>query len=220
MKTKLQLDHLKRDVDRLQNLYGNPKLNAIYGAGCIRNPKLLFLFMNPTARNVSSFSEWDGLRAPWLGTKNIWKLLYSLKILDDATFQRIQESSIDIWTKNFAFNLYDELNKKSVYITNLAKCTQDDARALKNGIFKEYLENTLEEIYTINPVSIISFGNQVSSILLGKKIQVSNYKKSEKEILNLKDRKFNIYPVYYPVGQGMRNINKAISRIKSIVNRY
>ena len=171
MKTKLQLDHLKKDADRLQNLYGNPKLNAIYGTGCVQNPKLLFLFMNPTARNISSFPEWDGLRAPWLGTKNIWKLLYSLKILDDTIFQKTQEGPRDIWTKDFAFNLYNELSKKSVYITNLAKCTQDDARSLKDKIFEAYLLITLEEIYAINPVMVISFGNQVSSILLGKKIR-------------------------------------------------
>ncbi len=137
--------------------------------------------------------------------------------MDDTTFQKTQESSKDIWTKDFVFNLYGELSKKSVYITNLAKCTQDDARALKDKVFEAYLLNTFEEIYAINPVKIISFGNQVSSILLGKKIQVSNYKKNEKEILNLKNKTFNIYPVYYPVGQGMRNINKTISRIKSIL---
>ena len=128
MKVKSQLNHLKKDVDKLQRLHGNPKLNAIYGAGCVRNPKILFLFMNPTARNISSFPDWKGLRAPWIGTKNIWKLLNSLKILNDQLFEVIQNGSGDIWTYSFAFAVYDELNKKSVYITNLAKCTQDDAR--------------------------------------------------------------------------------------------
>lgn len=218
MKAKLQLDHLKKDVDKLQKLHGNPKLKAIYGAGRIRNPKILFLFMNPTARNISSFPDWKGLRAPWIGTKNIWKLLNSLEILNNKFFEIIQNGSSDIWTYNFAFAVYDELNKKSVYITNLAKCTQDDARGLKDKVFREYLVNTLEEIYTINPSKIISFGNQVSSILLNKKIQVSDYDGNKKEILKLKDKIFDIYPVYYPVGQGMRNINKAINRISSVID--
>ena len=217
MKVKLQLNHLKKDVDKLQRLHGNPKLNAIYGAGCVRNPKILFLFMNPTARNISSFPDWKGLRAPWIGTKNIWKLLNSLKILNDQLFEVIQDGSGDIWTYSFAFAVYDELNKKSVYITNLAKCTQDDARGLKDKIFREYLVNTLEEIYEINPSKIISFGNQVSSILLNKKVQVSDYQGNKKETLELKDKIFNIYPVYYPIGQGMRNINKAINRINSVI---
>jgi len=78
--------------------------------------------------------------------------------------------------------------------------------------------NTLEEIYEIDPEIIISFGNQVSSILLDKKITVSNYKKLERENLVIKDKQFEVYPCYYPVGQGMRNIKKAINRIKIILN--
>lgn len=217
MEVKLQLDHLKKDVDKLQKLHGNPKLSAIYGAGCIREPKILFLFMNPTAKNISSSPDWKGLKAPWIGTKNIWKLFNSLGIINNLIFEKIQNGSSDIWNYDFAFSVYDELNKKSVYVTNLAKCTQDDARALKNKIFKDYLENTLEEICAINPLKIISFGNQVSSILLNKKIQVSNYKGNKKEILKLKNKIFDVFPVYYPIGQGMRNIDKSISRINSII---
>ncbi len=214
----LQIDYLKKDVDELQKLYGNPKLNAIYGAGCIHKPKILFLFMNPTAKNISSIPDWEGLRAPWIGTKNIWKLFNSLDIIDDLIFRKIQSDLNNTWTYNFAFSVYDTLNKKSIYVTNLAKCTQDDARSLKDKVFKDYLENTLAEIYAVNPLRIISFGNQVSSILLNKKIQVSNYKNQEKEILKLKNKTYDVFPTYYPVGQGMRNIDKSISRISSIIN--
>ncbi len=219
MKSKLQLDYLKKDVDRLQKMYGNPKLNAIYGTGCIYNPKILFLFINPTAKNISSSPTWRGLKAPWIGTKNIWKLFNSLGIINDLIFEKIQSGSNDTWTYDFAFSVYGELNKKSVYVTNLAKCTQDDARALKNKIFKDYLKNTLEEICAINPSKIISFGNQASSILLSKNIKVSDYDKDSKETLRLRERIFDVYPVYYPIGQGMRNINKAINRINYIISK-
>lgn len=218
MKTGLQIDYLKKDVDELQKLYGNPELNAIYGAGCIHKPKILFLFMNPTAKNISSIPDWKGLRAPWIGTKNIWKLFNSLNIIDDLIFGKIKNDLNNTWTYGFAFSVYDALNKKSVYVTNLAKCTQDDARSLKDKVFKDYLENTLTEIYAVNPLRIISFGNQVSSILLNKKIKVSNYKNKEKEILKLKNKTYDVFPAYYPVGQGMRNIDKSISRISSIIN--
>jgi len=214
---KLQIEYLKKDVDKLQKLYGNPELKSIYGAGCISSPKILFLFMNPTARNISALPNWKGIRAQWIGTKNIWKLFYALNILAYDTFCEIQENGCEIWTEEFAENIYDSLNKKSVYVTNLAKCTQDDARALKNGVFKAYLENTKEEICAVNPTKIISFGNQVSSILLSQNIKVSEYKKQEKEIVNIKGRTFDVYPVYYPIGQGLRNIHKAIRRIKNIM---
>jgi len=57
MQSKLQLEHLKKDVDQLQKVYGNSKLHAVYGAGCINHPKVLLLFMNPTATNISAFSD-------------------------------------------------------------------------------------------------------------------------------------------------------------------
>jgi len=214
---ELQVEHLKKGIDKLQKIYGNAELKSIYGAGRIFSPEILFLFMNPTARNISSLPNWRGIRAPWIGTKNIWKLFYALDILSSDTFRAIQENGREIWTEEFAENIYDSLNKKSIYVTNLAKCTQDDARALKDEVFKVYLKNTKEEIYTVNPTKIISFGNQVSSILLSQNIKVSEYKKQEKEVININGKIFDVYPVYYPVGQGLRNIHKAICRIKDIL---
>ncbi len=133
-------------------------------------------------------------------------------------FDKTQNQDKYIWSEQFALNLYNELRKKSLYITNLAKCTQTDARVLKNDVFRNYLKNTLEEIYLVNPAHIVSFGNQVSSILLNKNIKVSEYEDKNAEKLTIKDKNFNVYPVYYPVGQGMRNMGKAIERIKNIAS--
>ncbi|MFA6428399.1 MAG: uracil-DNA glycosylase family protein [Candidatus Buchananbacteria bacterium] len=214
---KLQLEHLKPEVDKLQKHYGSTKHYAIYGAGCLKNPQNLFLFMNPTAKNYSAVFSWQGLRAPWIGTKNIWKMFFALGFLEKDIFDSTQNNNRAAWNEKFVNVLYSSLSKKSIYITNLAKCTQIDARALKNEVFRNYLRNTLEEIYLINPDHIISFGNQVSSILLNKNIKVSEYQETNSEILTIKDKKFKVYPVYYPVGQGMRNMPKAIKRIKAIV---
>lgn len=214
---KLQIERLKEEVDELQKKYGSSDHHAIYGAGCIQNPKFLFLFMNPTARNLSAALTWEGIRAPWIGTKNIWKMFLALGFLREDIFNKIQKGDKGVWSEKFALNLYSDLSKKSLYVTNLAKCTQTDARALKNDVFINYLQNTLEEIYLLNPAHIISFGNQVSSILLNKNIKVSEYEKGGFEALNIRDKKFKVYPTYYPVGQGMRNMEKAIKRVRRIV---
>jgi hypothetical protein len=50
--------------------------------------------------------------------------------------------------------------------------------------------------------------------LLGKNISVSNYTKNEKEHIN----GYDIYPTYYPVGQGRRNMPLALERIKRILD--
>ena len=108
--------------------------------------------------------------------------------------------------------------KKTVTIHNQSlKATQIDARSLPDSIFREYLGIFHQEIETIKPKVIITFGNQVSSILLDKKIKVSEYRKKF-ETLNINGKTYKVFPVYYPVGQGMRNISIAKEDIKWILN--
>lgn len=214
----MQLNQLKKDIDNLQLLFGDKNLRSIYGAGCIKNPKAMFIFMNPTAKNVSAFDDWKGLRAPWLGTKNVWQIFYALDIVSFDYFQKIQEMKIGDWNVDFAQDVYREVVEKKVYITNLAKCTQVDARPLKNDVFKNYLKIMEEEVMAINPKNIITFGNQVSSIILRKPVSVGDYKKDEKEVLKISGQSFDVYPTHYPVGQGRRNMPMAIKRIKAILS--
>ena len=105
------------------------------------------------------------------------------------------------WTEKFSLELYKEIASNNVYISNLAKCTQNDSRPLPDKVFKEYLDLIYEEIDHIKPQHIITFGNQVSSIVLNKKVTVSEYEKSEHENLTIKNHSYKVHPTYYPVGQ-------------------
>ena len=211
----LQIKSFFKELNKLQKLHGDPGLFPICGAGCTKNPKYFFLLMNPTARNVSAFSGWKGIRAPWLGTKNIWKLLFKLNLLSGKTYKKTQSLKPSQWDNDFSTRLYQELAKNKVYLTSLAKCTQKDARPLPNRVFKEYFKQTRNEIYKTKPKCVISFGNQVSSIFLGKNVKVSDYQSSSEKII-INNRAFQVFPTYYPVGQGLRNMKLAIKRIKSI----
>lgn len=214
---KLQLNHLYTHRENLQKKHGEQSLYAIHGAGCTKNPDICFVFMNPTGKNVSAVKWRKGIRAPRLWTKNVRKIFYEANLLDKKFFDQIQLMKVGDRTEEFAETLYLHIAKKNIYITNLAKCTQADARPLKDNIFKDYLAYTLEELAILQPKHIITFGNQVSSILLGKPIKVSDYKKKEYEIISIKKKTYKVYPVFYPVGQGMRNMPAAIARIKEIM---
>ena len=61
--------------------------------------------------------------------------------------------------------------------------------------------------------------NQVSSILLEQKVSVSEWRKKF-AIINIGNRKIPVYPVYYPIGNGIFNIDKSIEDIKYIINTY
>ena len=64
-----------------------------------------------------------------------------------------------------AIALYEHVAVRGLFITNLASCTQPDARHLPDAVFRDYLPIMYDEILKANPRRIITFGNQVSSIL-------------------------------------------------------
>lgn len=209
MNTKAELI---KQFDNLHSRYGSQTKCAVYGGGCEIEPQVAFVFVNPTARNIATDKNWQGPRYQWLGTKQIWKFLTACKLFDDKLNEQIQCMKPKDWTPQFCETVYSQVAKQKVYITNLAKCTQDDARPLPDKVFMEYRNLLFKEFELIKPKKIILFGNQVSSIVLGQKICVSTVRKNCFQLNG-----FDFYPVYYPVGNGFFNTPKAVEDIRSIL---
>ena len=115
-------------------------------------------------------------------------------LLNEEIYENIITKKLQEWDEKFADLVYENVEKHKYFITNLGKCTQVDARVLPNSVYTQYLDLLCKEIEIIKPKIIITLGNQVSSIVLNK-----------------------VYPVYYPIGNGMMNIEKAIEDIKFII---
>jgi DNA polymerase len=207
------LDKLIVKYQSMQKKYGDKNLDSIMFGGCLENPDICLVFMNPTGRNIATSKDWHGLKSPWIGTKNVWNLFSKIGVIDENLYEEIKSKKGKDWTEEFANRVYENVANHKIYITNLAKCTQVDARPLKDEIFKEYLNLFYKELNIVKPKKVILFGNQVSSIVLNQKISVSQTRKQE---FNYKGFKF--YPVYYPVGNGSFNIDKAIEDINYIMN--
>lgn len=213
----MKIEDLKIKYDLLQNKYGDKSLDSIYNGGCENNPDICFVFMNPTGRNIASKKEWLGRKLPWIGTKNIWKLFYDVGLVDDGIYEEIRSKKPKDWDYEFADKVYEMVTNKKVFITNLGKCTQIDARPLPDEVLKKYLKLLYKEFEIIKPRVIITFGNQVSSIVLNKKISVSENRKVCHELV-INKKKYKVYAVYYPVGNGIFNIDKSIEDIKWIID--
>lgn len=212
----MKLEDLEIEYDRLQKIYGEETLDSIYGGGCVDNPDVCLVFMNPTGRNIAASKLWDGIKCPWIGTKNVWDLFYRLGFVSDDIYFKIKNIKGSEWTCSFAYDVYDDIKKHKVYITNLGKCTQVDARVLPDDVYYEYLDLLKKEIEIVNPKVIILFGNQVSSIVLGEKISVSRVRKKE-FVRKINNCEYKFYSVYYPVGNGSFNKDKAIEDIRWII---
>lgn len=213
-----KLEDLKKEYDKLQLKYGAKELDSIYNGGEESNPNICFVFMNPTGKNIASEKTWTGRKSPWLGTKNIWKLFYNVGLLSNKTFSLIEEKKPTDWNYEFCDYVYDEVKKNNIFITNLGKCTQIDAKPVSDDVLRMYLKLLYEEIDIVNPKIIITFGNQVSSIFLNKKISVSENRKKCHDIL-INNNYYKVYAVYYPVGNGIFNIDKSIEDINWIIKK-
>lgn len=212
----MKLEDLNKYYDKLQKKYGAKELDSIYNGGCTNEPDICFVFMNPTGRNIASLKSWKGIKSPWIGTKNIWDLFYALDLVDEKIYKKIKGMKGTEWTEEFALEVYDNVKKHKYFITNLGKCTQVDARVLKDSVFLEYLELLKKEFNIIKPKVIVLFGNQVSSIVLSEKISVSQVRK-KCFIKNINGEEYKFYSVYYPIGNGRFNIDKSIEDIKWII---
>ena len=133
-----------------------------------------------------------------------------------SNINKILEKKPKDWDYDFCDYVYNEIEDNKIFITNLGKCTQVDARPLNDDVLKQYLDLLLEEIDIIKPKVIITLGNQVSSIILNKRISVSENRKISHD-LKTKDNIYKVFPVYYPVGNGIFNIDKSIEDIKWII---
>lgn len=212
----MDLQDLNIKYDKLQKKYGAKELNSIYNGGCENNPDICFVFMNPTGRNIASDKNWTGPRSPWIGTKNIWTLFHKLNLINEDIYNEIRSKKGKEWTPEFAELVYEDVSNHKVFITNLGKCTQIDARPLPDSTYLEYLKYLKKEIELINPKVIVLFGNQVSSIVLNRKISVSESRKKE-YICKINKKDYKCFSVYYPIGNGIFNIDKSIEDISWII---
>ncbi len=214
----MHLDKLKNEYDRMQQVYGDKTLKSINFGGCDTNPDICFVFMNPTSKNIASDPSWKGIRAPWIGTKNIWDLFVATNLFDIGIYNEIKSKKSNEWNKDFAEKVYNEVKRNKIFITNLGKCTQIDARPIQNSVYEKYLDLLEKEIEIVNPKVIILFGNQVSSVFLKEKVSVSQCRKKE-FIKNINGKEYKCYSIFYPVGNGRFNIDKSIEDILWVKER-
>lgn len=194
--------------DALQLQYGDPHYHAAYAGGCAQKPRFALVFMNPTARNLATAPDWQGGRYQWVGSKPIWQFLTRCGLFDPALNATIQKMTPAAWTPAFAEAVYATIARYGVYITNLAKCTQVDARPLPDQVFHAYRDLLLEELDDVQPQKVILFGNQVASITLGQKISVNAARKIKYQ-LKTPHHTLAAYAVHYPVGNNTHNAPKA-----------
>src|SRR3989338_3088400 len=143
-----QLTQLWQKIEELnQKHFSDNHLKAILGGGCAEKPEIMFVFINPTARNISSSSSWNGPRTPFLGTAQVWKIFADAgwfdRVLQEEIRQRTRTKS---WDVPFAERVIAELRGRKIWFSNIVKWTGTDAALPDAEKIKLFLPSFLEEI--------------------------------------------------------------------------
>jgi len=200
----------------------NP-LKHILGGGLFKNPKYLFLFINPTRQNISSHEKYGGNRRyPFIGVRSFWKLMAGVGIIEDDIIKDIYAFG---WRIEHEKIIEENLRKKSVYITNLVKCAQSHPNNPSSEIISEELKSLGEEIKIINPKYIVTFGKLPTKVMTGLDLKLADYLGAIEtndyvplKSVDIAGRQFNVLPCYFPVGRGNRT--GAIRMLRFITDNF
>ncbi len=220
----LQLSSILGEVQSISDQYfGDHTLDAISGAGCVEEPKLTLVFINPTHRNISTSKTWRGLKAPWIGCANIWQLFADANIVSTSLNEKIQAAKTN-WTEQFAMQVYESMAQQSVYITNIVKWAGLDAALPEREKIKLYTPLLLDELNAIESDIVVAFG-QLTYDALMRGLNISGYPSFRDanetmlstNLVNGVDTKIGkVIPCYFPVGQGIKNRPKALKILRML----
>ncbi|MFH1210695.1 MAG: uracil-DNA glycosylase family protein [archaeon] len=194
-------------------------LMPVLGGGMVTNPKVMFVFINPTHLNISSGRGWDGPRFPFIGTKPVWRVFHRAGMFDDRLIDRINASKS--WSLEFTGDVLDFLKSKSFYLTNVVKWTGHDSTLPDSKKIKLFLPVLEKEIEIVQPKYIVTFGLIPFENIAKQKIKLDDYysgvmKNQKLSFFEVQfgDFKTKVIPCYFPVGRG--NPKRAVEILKLV----
>lgn len=216
------LNELWRYVTELNREYfPENELMPILGNGKTYKPKLMFVFINPTARNTSSGKNWQGPRFPFIGTKQVWRVFNRAGLLEDKLISRIDTEPN--WSIELAGEVLQFLRGNGFYLTNIVKWTGHDATLPEPKKIKLFLPVLEREIELVKPEYIVTFGLIPFRSLVKQPIKLSRYYinavksgKLKTYDLLINATKTKVIPCYFPVGRG--NPERAVELLR-LINR-
>ncbi len=216
----MKLDKLWQQIDSCKSCKGD--LQHILGAGA-ENPDLMIVFINPTKRNISSDKDWTGHRFPFIGRKRPWDIFHKVGWIDNDLFDGINQNENN-WSYEFTGKVLDSLKSRKLYLTNIVKCTGEDATLPTTSKINSQLHLFEKEVALVNPKVIISFGLLPTKALLKQDVKMSElYKevlgsrKPKLYEIKINGKAYKVSPCYYPIGRG--NPKQAVEMLE-VLNYY
>lgn len=214
------MDGLWKEVDDLnQRYFPDNTLQPILGGGRTCKPKVMFVFINPTGRNISSDREWQGPRFPFIGTAQVWRIFHRAGLFDDGLMDYINNNRE--WSLEFTDKVLRFLKEKSFYFTNLVKWTGHDATLPNSEKIRLFLPILEKEIEIVQPGYIVAFGLLPFESIARRNITLRDYyseamraKRVVPFEVAIGSMTRKVIPCYFPVGRG--NPEKAVDLLRLV----
>jgi len=204
------LDHISdlrslwSHVDKIdRDNFPGSGLAPIYGGGREKSPDFMFIFINPTRRNISSEPSWTGPRFPFIGTKQVWRVFHKAGLFDDGLLAYIESNPR--WSVSFADKVRDFLDSNSLYISNVVKSTGADAALPDSAKIDLFLPALKREIEIVKPRYIVAMGLIPFSTLTGQKIKLADYHSEA-----LAKKRLGAFKVSFGEGSGSRYVSSEV----------
>ncbi len=181
-------------------------LRHILGGGRFYHPKYFFLFINPTHKNRSSHTSYQGQRRyPFIGVRHLYKGLAEAGFVDLKLIDEIYEKG---WQVPDEERIETSLRENNVYISNFVKCAQPNPINPSRQRMREGLPLLAEELRIVNPQYIITFGLLPLETLTRTTWRLRDILDTARKgtygplSVNLEGRIYKVLPCYYPLGHG------------------
>jgi uracil-DNA glycosylase len=217
------LAELWNRIDECKDCFNSSnKLQHILGGGRENKPRAMFVFINPTHRNITSAPEYKGPRFPFVGTKEVWKVFHNAGLFSTELMEQINQGN---WNHELVRSVLNFLKESGFYFTNVSKCCNHDAALPNSEKIKKGEKTLLEEISIVRPKLIVTFGLIPTKVLTNTNIKLGTcldeIRKGKDVVLQSKaifGREYPLIPCYFPVGRG--NPGKAIEILKYVGTKH
>ncbi len=191
------------------------ELQHVHSGGQAKNPRFALVFINPTYQNISTKTQWCGIRFPFIGTRPVWRVLVKSGLLPEKTLQLTEGK----WNEETAVQVEQILCENGIYITNVVKCTAAHGNAPSQEAINAQLPRLYRELSIVKPELIIAMGLIPFKALTSETVKLSDFSKQFKT----KPKFFHspvgkTVPCWFPVGRG--NPRKAIELLSLIARMY
>ena len=176
------------------------------GGGWSAQPTLMFVFINPTVRNMTAHASWSGTRFPFAGKPKLWEILATAGFVRSDLPEQIAALGR---TPEMVELLVAETRRRKLYVTNAVKCVDHGSNLPTAARVVAAWPLLQAEIALIQPRYVVAFGLIPFRVLTGSNVRLSDQLWDAQHghcaffaSHPIDGQTYPVFPCYFPTGRG------------------